>query len=74
MSTYTANHLIQVKDSGNTIALFTYRADGMRKTMTTASGTITFHYDQNKNVSYETDQSGAVVASYTYDDDNRLSA
>ncbi|MBH8609076.1 DNRLRE domain-containing protein [Thermoactinomyces sp. CICC 10521] len=66
-----ANHLIQVKDSsGNTIASFTYRADGMRKTMTTASGTITFHYDQRNNVSYETDQSGAVVASYTYDDNN----
>ncbi|MBH8608578.1 hypothetical protein I8U17_13260, partial [Thermoactinomyces sp. CICC 10521] len=66
-----ANRLTAVKDSnGNTIASFTYRADGMRKTMTTASGTITFHYDQNNNVSYETDQSGAVVASYTYDDNN----
>jgi RHS repeat-associated protein len=65
------NRLTTVKDSaGNTIASFTYRADGMRKTMTTASGTITFHYDQNNNVAYETDQSGAVVASYTYGSEN----
>lgn len=65
------NRLTTVKDkNGNTIASYTYRADGMRKTMTTASGTITFHYDQNKNVTYETDQSGAVVASYTYGLDN----
>jgi YD repeat-containing protein len=61
------NRLIAVKDgSGNTIASFTYRADGMRKTMTTASGTITFHYDENNNVTYETDQNGNVVASYTF--------
>ncbi|HWO76924.1 MAG TPA: RHS repeat-associated core domain-containing protein, partial [Bacillus sp. (in: firmicutes)] len=29
-----------------------------------------FHYDQNNNVAYETDQSGAVVASYTYGSEN----
>lgn len=35
------NRLAAVKDSdGNTIAFFTYRADGMRKTMTTPSGAI----------------------------------
>jgi RHS repeat-associated protein len=71
--TYDAqNRLTSVKDSGgNTIASFTYYANGLRKTMTTTSGTITFHYDENNNVTYETDQNGNVVASYTYDDENR---
>ncbi|SEN81065.1 RHS repeat-associated core domain-containing protein, partial [Lihuaxuella thermophila] len=65
------NRLTAVKDSsGATIASFTYRADGMRKTMTTSSGTITFHYDENKNVTYETDGSNNIVARYTYNSDN----
>ncbi len=65
------NRLIAVKDSdGNTIASFTYRADGMRKTMTTPSGTITFHYDENNNVVYETNESNQIVASYTYGPNN----
>lgn len=65
------NRLTTVKDSsGNTIASYTYRADGMRKTMTTATGTITFHYDENKNVTYEKNVSGQVVASYTYNSEN----
>lgn len=56
-----------VKDSnGTTLASFSYDSKGMRKTMTTSSGTITFHYDENNNVVYETDSSNAVVASYTW--------
>ncbi|RAL21478.1 RHS repeat domain-containing protein [Thermoflavimicrobium daqui] len=61
------DRLTAVKDlQGNTVASYTYRADGMRKTMTTSSGTITFHYDENKNVIYETDQNNNILASYTY--------
>lgn len=61
------NRLSAVKDfSGNTVASFTYLANGLRKTMTTDQGTITFHYDPNQRISYETDQNGNVVASYTY--------
>ena len=49
------NRLTSIKDKdGNTIASFTYRADGMRKTMTTGSKTITFHYDEDNNVTHET--------------------
>ncbi|OYD06919.1 RHS repeat-associated core domain-containing protein [Paludifilum halophilum] len=32
--------------------------------------TIRFHYDQDKNVTYETDENGDVVARYTYGPDN----
>ncbi|PRX38679.1 RHS repeat-associated protein [Planifilum fimeticola] len=38
--------------------------------MTTSSGTITFHYDQNDNVVYETDENNRIVASYTYGPNN----
>ncbi|SEN57362.1 RHS repeat-associated core domain-containing protein [Lihuaxuella thermophila] len=66
------NRLTAVKDSsGATIASFTYRADGMRKTMTTSSGTITFHYDEDNNVTYESDASNNVVARYTYNSNNQ---
>lgn len=53
---------------GNTIASFTYRGDGMRKTMITGSKTITFHYDEDKNVTNETDGNNQVIASYTFAD------
>ncbi|UWE05062.1 DNRLRE domain-containing protein [Laceyella sacchari] len=66
------NRLTTVKDSGgNTIASFTYRADGMRNTMTTSAGTIKFHYDENKNVIYETDGSNNIIARYTYNASNQ---
>ncbi|SHF14153.1 RHS repeat-associated core domain-containing protein [Seinonella peptonophila] len=62
----TEDRLIAVKQGVNTITSYTYRADGMRKTKTTAAGTITFHYDENKNVIYETNASNAIIASYTW--------
>jgi RHS repeat-associated protein len=74
--TYDAeNRLLSVQDkeNGKTVASFTYRADGMRKTMTTASGTITFHYGENNNVAYETDGNNQVIASYTFEDDHPVS-
>ncbi|EGK08454.1 cell wall-associated protein [Desmospora sp. 8437] len=66
------NRLTAVKEGDKTLASFTYRADGMRKTMTTGSTTITFHYDGNKNVTYETDQNHQIVAHYTYGANNEL--
>ncbi|WP_147635412.1 RHS repeat-associated core domain-containing protein [Risungbinella massiliensis] len=72
--TYDAeNRLTAVKDkAGATIASYTYRADGMRQTMTTpAKGTITFHYDENKNVVFETNSSNTVIARYTYNAENQ---
>ena len=68
------NRLTAVKDKdGNTIVSFTYRADSMRKTMTTGSKTITFHYDENNNVTHETNGNNQVIASYTYADDQPIS-
>ncbi|SFS76370.1 DNRLRE domain-containing protein [Marininema halotolerans] len=65
--TYDAeNRLTAVKEGAKTLASYTYRADGMRKSMTTDSGTLVFHYDEDNNVTYETDKDGKVVASYTY--------
>lgn len=62
------NRLTAVKDAnGNEIASFTYRADGMRKTMATGAETITYHYDENKNVAFETDQNNQLIASYTFE-------
>jgi RHS repeat-associated protein len=74
--TYDAeNRLLSVQDdnSGSILASFTYRSDGMRKTMTTAAGTITFHYDENNNVAYETDSNNQVIASYTFERNNPVS-
>lgn len=48
--------------TGNSDQLNSVR-DEMRKTMTKALGTISYHSDQNKNVTYQTHQSGAVMAS-----------
>ena len=45
----------------------------MRKTMTTDSKTINFHYDEDKNVTHETDQNNQVIASYTYADNQPIS-
>ncbi|QKG85334.1 hypothetical protein GXN76_13190 [Kroppenstedtia pulmonis] len=71
--TYDAeNRLTAVKEGDKTLASFTYRADGMRKTMTTGTKTITFHYDENKNVTHETDQNNQIVASYTYGANDEL--
>lgn len=68
------DRLIAVKDSnGNTIASFTYDSKGMRKTMTTGSETITFHYNEDNNVVYETNSSNQVVASYTWDENHPVS-
>ncbi|OYD06916.1 DNRLRE domain-containing protein [Paludifilum halophilum] len=65
------NRLTEVKDeSGGTLASYTYRADGMRKTKTVEGKTIRYHYDQNKNVTYETDEDNNIVARYTYGPDN----
>ena len=61
------NRLTQVKNSGgNSLATFTYDYTGKRTSMTTASGTVNFHYDGN-NVIYETDASNNIVADYTWD-------
>ncbi|PTM59264.1 DNRLRE domain-containing protein [Desmospora activa] len=66
------NRLTTVKEGDKTLASYTYQADGMRKTMTTGSTTITFHYDENNNVTYETNQNNQIVASYTYGANNEL--
>jgi RHS repeat-associated protein len=61
------NRLIEVKNStGTSLASFTYDKDGKRLSMTTASGTINFHYSGDK-VIYETDATNNIVASYTWD-------
>jgi len=61
------NRLIEVKNSSNqTIASFTYDHEGKRTSMTTASGTIYFHYSGDKVV-YETDENNNIIAEYTYD-------
>ncbi|WML26146.1 RHS repeat-associated core domain-containing protein [Neobacillus sp. OS1-33] len=67
------NLLIEVKEKaiGNTKASFTYDYEGRRKTMTTSSGTISFHYDQVGNVIFETDQNGTILVEYTWDNKNR---
>ncbi|GGA58417.1 hypothetical protein GCM10007416_34540 [Kroppenstedtia guangzhouensis] len=82
--TYTYDNkgnITQVKDSKGTTS-YVYdeleqlvketRPDGMRKTMTTGSQTITFHYDGNNNVIYETDQNNQIVAHYTYGANHEL--
>ncbi|WP_240620220.1 DNRLRE domain-containing protein [Peribacillus acanthi] len=61
------NRLIEVKNSaGTSLASFTYDKDGKRLSMTTASGTINYHYSEDK-VIYETDANNNIVASYTWD-------
>ena len=61
------NRLTQVKDStGTTLATFTYDYTGKRTSMTTASGTLNFHYNGDK-VIYETDASNNIVVDYTWD-------
>ena len=44
----------------------------MRKTITTGPQTITFHYDGNNNVIYETDKNNQIVAHYTYGANHEL--
>ncbi|WP_052807178.1 RHS repeat-associated core domain-containing protein [Risungbinella massiliensis] len=52
---------------GTVIASYTYYSDGLGRTKTTpATGTITYHYDQNNNVSYETNENNVMIAYYTY--------
>lgn len=65
------NHLTQVKDSvGTSLATYTYDYTGKRNSMTTASGTVNFHY-AGSNVIYETDASNNIVADYTWDTHGR---
>jgi RHS repeat-associated protein len=62
------NRLTQVKNSsGTSLATFTYNNEGKRTSMTTATGTVYFHYNGDK-VIYETDANNNVVADYTWDD------
>ncbi|MBA4601050.1 MAG: RHS repeat-associated core domain-containing protein [Thermoactinomyces sp.] len=68
---YDAENRLTRVQSGSDTVQFAYRADGMRTSMTTSTGTTYFHYDENKNVSFETNTSGQVVASYTFDGENR---
>ncbi|PRX24066.1 RHS repeat-associated protein [Orenia metallireducens] len=69
---YNANNrLIEVTDStGATIATYTYDYQGLRKSKTTAEGTINYYYDLQGRLIYETNQSGTMIADYTYDAQN----
>jgi RHS repeat-associated protein len=70
-----ANRLTEVKEGANVIATFDYDADGRRTRMTTASGTIRFHYDgTSTRVLYETDDSGNLIARYVYGANGQLLA
>ena len=70
-----ANRLIEVKEGADTIASFDYDADGRRTKMTTASGTVRFHYDgTSTQVLYETDGSGNLLARYVYGANGQLLA
>jgi RHS repeat-associated protein len=70
----TGDRLLAVKDSsGSVIVSFTYDSKGLRKTMTTSTGTITFHYNEDNNVVYETNSSNEIVASYTWKDNHPVS-
>jgi RHS repeat-associated protein len=61
------NRLIEVKDkNGASVATFTYDDQGLRKSMTTSSGTVYFYYDGDK-VIYETDGNNNILAEYTWD-------
>ncbi|MED3662990.1 DNRLRE domain-containing protein [Ureibacillus terrenus] len=63
------NQLVEVRDaSGQWIAKFTYDDSGKRTSMTTANGTVYFHYHQDK-VIYETDENDHIIAEYTWDDE-----
>lgn len=62
------NRLVEVKDSsGVTIASFTYDHTGKRVSMTSANGTIYYHYDGEK-VAYETDENNTIIAEYIWDE------
>jgi RHS repeat-associated protein len=41
--------------------------------MTTSSRTVTFHYDENNHVAFETDENNQVIASYTFEGDHPVS-
>jgi RHS repeat-associated protein len=61
------DQLIEVRNaSGQWIAKFTYDDSGKRTSMTTADGTIYFHYHKDK-VIYETDENNNIIAEYTWD-------
>nr|WP_220125047.1 RHS repeat-associated core domain-containing protein [Ureibacillus terrenus] len=63
------DQLVEVRDaSGQWMAKFTYDDSGKRTSMTTANGTIYFHYHQDK-VIYETDENGNIITEYTWDDE-----
>jgi len=46
--------------------MYTYDYTGKRTSMTTASGTVNFHYS-GSNVIYETDASNNIVAEFAWD-------
>jgi RHS repeat-associated protein len=70
-----ANRLTEVKEGTDVIASFDYDADGRRTLMTTASGTIRFHYDgTSTRVLYETDGDRELIARYVYGANGQLLA
>jgi RHS repeat-associated protein len=70
-----ANRLVEVKEGTDVIASVDYDADGRRTRMTTASGTIRFHYDgTSTRVLYETDGDGNLIARYVYGANGQLLA
>jgi RHS repeat-associated protein len=63
------------RQGANVIASFDYDSDGRRTRMTTASGTIRFHYDgTSTRVLYETDGDGNLIALYVYGANGQLLA
>jgi len=61
------NRLVEVKNSaGLSLVTFTYDIEGKRTSMSTASGTVYFHYSGDKVV-YETDSNNNIIAEYTWD-------
>ncbi|WP_245975759.1 DNRLRE domain-containing protein [Paenibacillus prosopidis] len=61
------NHLIEVKNSvGTSLAKYAYDHGGKRISMTTSSGTIFYHYSNDK-VIYETDSNNNIISEYSWD-------
>ncbi|MGN7397831.1 hypothetical protein [Peribacillus frigoritolerans] len=65
------DRLVEVKEGTTKVAKYQYNSEGLRISKTTGSTTVNYTYDENANVVLETDQSGAVLASYVYDNGNR---
>lgn len=61
------NQLVEVKNAaGATLASYTYDHEGKRVSMTTATGTVYYHYNGNQVV-YETDANNNLLAEYGWD-------